>query len=69
MANNEENKQIGHTIGNITYYYPEELKQMGLDISLESLRRKLKTGEIKGRKIGNKWHITENALRDYLEGR
>lgn len=60
---------VGHTIAGITYYYPEELKALGLEISLQNLRNKLKSGEIKGRKVGNKWHITENALRDYLEGR
>lgn len=67
--NNEESKQFGHKLGNITYYYPEEIKEMGLQISLASLRKKLKSGEIKGRKIGNRWHVTEDALRDYLEGR
>ena len=38
-----------------------------LGVGYQSLRKFIKRGDIKARKVGTKWIITENALKEYLE--
>lgn len=52
-------------IGDITLYTLEELSQK-LDVTLVTLRAYLREGKLRGRKIGGRWHVTEESLRAYL---
>lgn len=38
-----------------------------LGVSYQSLRKFIKRGDIKARKVGTKWIVTEDALKEYLE--
>lgn len=38
-----------------------------LGVGYQSLRKFIKRGDIKARKVGTKWIVTENALKEYLE--
>ena len=40
----------------------------GLKISLATIRRKLQSGELKGRKVGSKWLIARPSVEDFLRG-
>ena len=37
-----------------------------LDMHVNSIRRNLQKGRIRGSKLGNEWVVTESALRDWL---
>lgn len=54
-------------IGEVRIY---ELKEVSdtLDIPEQTLRAKLRDGIIKGQKVGNKWYITEESIRDFFNG-
>ena len=39
-----------------------------LDIHITTVRNLIKTGELEAKKVGKGYRITENQLRDYLEG-
>ncbi|MDZ7682892.1 MAG: helix-turn-helix domain-containing protein [Fodinibius sp.] len=53
-------------IGNLTLYSVEDLhKQLGL--SKMTIRAYLRDGKIRGRKLGVKWYVTEEALREYFD--
>lgn len=51
----------------IKVYTVQELSQL-LALTPQSVRRFLKEGRIAARKVGTKWLVTEEALRDYLRG-
>ncbi len=53
-------------IGNLTLFSVDDLhKELGL--SKITIRNYLKSGRLKGRKLGVAWYVTEEALRDYFE--
>jgi len=52
-------------IGDIKLYSIKELSEL-TGTSGETLRKYLKTGRIKGQKLGKTWYATEEALRDYF---
>ncbi|MCK8828140.1 helix-turn-helix domain-containing protein [Natroniella acetigena] len=39
-----------------------------LKITDVTVRKLLNKGELKGKKVARQWRVTENQLRDYLEG-
>jgi excisionase family DNA binding protein len=47
------------------YPLPEVAKI--LCVSVESIRRYIKLGRIKGTKVGGQWRITEESLQQYIE--
>ena len=53
--------------GKITIFNVKELCEL-LSLSYLTLTRYLKEGTIKGRKVGGKWLVTDDALKEYLEG-
>ena len=53
-------------IGSLTLYTVEELSE-ALGIQEKSVRKFLRQGQIKGRKLANRWYVTEDALRAYFE--
>lgn len=55
-----------HIAGETLYTIPELQELLGL--SDRTLRQYFREGQLKGRKIGKSWHITEQALQQYLRG-
>lgn len=53
-------------IGDLTLYSVDDLHEM-LGISKMTLRAYLRDGKLKGRKMGVKWFVTEEAIRRYFE--
>jgi excisionase family DNA binding protein len=54
-------------IGDIKLYTVLELAGL-LDTRPVTLRKYLKEGRIKARKHGNRWLISQDALREYFQG-
>jgi len=52
-------------IGDLTLYTVEELSEL-FDVQAKTIRRMLRDGEIKGRKLARRWYTTEEELRDYF---
>lgn len=53
-------------IGNITLYSVDDLHE-NLGLSKLTIRNYLKSGKIKGKKLGVSWYVTEEALKAYFE--
>ena len=52
-------------VGDLTLYSVDDLnRQLGL--SKLTIRTYLREGKIRGRKLGVKWYVTEEALREYF---
>jgi len=54
-------------IGDIKAYDVQELAKL-FDMTPQSIRKFIREGRIKGRKVGTRWYVTEEAIRDYLMG-
>ena len=54
-------------IGNLTLYSVDDLHQQ-LGLSKMTIRTYLREGKIRARKLGVKWYVTEEALREYFDG-
>lgn len=54
-------------VGGINVFTVQELSEL-FDLSPQSVRRYLKEGKIKARKVGTKWLVTEEAIRAFLTG-
>jgi len=54
-------------IGNIKAYDVQEIAK-AFDMTPQSIRKFIREGRIKGRKVGTRWYVTEEAMRDYLMG-
>ena len=54
-------------IGNLTLYSVDDLHQQ-LGLSKMTIRAYLREGKIRARKLGVKWYVTEEALREYFDG-
>jgi len=54
-------------IGDIKAYDVQELAKL-FDMTPQSVRKFIREGRIKGRKVGTRWYVTEEAIRDYLMG-
>lgn len=52
-------------VGNLTLYSVDDLHEQ-LGLSKMTIRAYLRDGKIRGRKLGVKWYITEEALREYF---
>ena len=55
------------TIGGIKLYEVEDLVRM-LKVSRITVQAYLRSGRMKGVKIGKRWHVTEKNLKDFLSG-
>ena len=53
-------------IGQLRLYDLEELSEK-LQINIRSLRRWIREGKIKAKKVGVKYYITEQSLNEYFE--
>jgi excisionase family DNA binding protein len=54
-------------IGDIKAYDVQEIAKL-FDMTPQSIRKFIREGRIKGRKVGTRWYVTEEAIRDYLMG-
>jgi excisionase family DNA binding protein len=41
---------------------------MFLGLGYETICRKIRSGEIRGKKVGTAWRISREAIREYMEG-
>ncbi len=55
-------------LAGIRYYPLQELSEE-LDVTLHTLRAYIRQGKLKGRKVAGRWIVTEENLREFLEGR
>ncbi len=55
-------------IGGIRYYELKEISEE-LDVTLHTLRVYVREGKLRGRKIAGKYIVTEEALREFLQGK
>ncbi len=53
-------------IGDLELYTVEELAEL-LDVQERTLRRFLREGTLKGRKLAGRWYITSEGLKAYFE--
>ncbi|HPZ06492.1 MAG TPA: helix-turn-helix domain-containing protein [Candidatus Eremiobacteraeota bacterium] len=54
-------------IGDIKFYNLTELSE-ALQVTPTSLRTYIHKGKLRGRKVGNKWYVTEEKLKEFLSG-
>jgi len=52
-------------LGDLELFDVEDLAKI-LDIQKLTIRRMLKSGKLKGRKLAKKWYVTGEALREYF---
>jgi excisionase family DNA binding protein len=52
-------------VGNLTLYSVNDLHEQ-LGLSKMTIRAYLRDGKIRARKLGVKWYVTEEALREYF---
>ena len=52
-------------IGDLTLFDVMELSKK-FSVNPVTVRGYMRSGKLKGRKIGRKWYLTEEALRDYF---
>jgi excisionase family DNA binding protein len=55
-------------VGSITLYPLPELSEL-LGVTPVTLRQYIKDGKLKARKIGSTYHITEEALREFIDNK
>jgi len=48
------------------FYSPKEVAEI-LNLSGETIRRKIKAGKIKGFRTGKQFRVSGEALKDYIE--
>lgn len=62
-----ETEKMGKETLGIKMYSIKEVAQI-LNVTHRTLSAYLIDGRIKGQKIGNKWHISEQNLKNFLNG-
>jgi len=54
------------TIGDLKLYDVKDLAEK-LELNIQTARRYIKEGRIKGKKVGTRWLVTEQAIKEYFE--
>jgi len=52
-------------VGGLELFTVEELSRL-LNIQERTIRKLLKAGKLKGRKLARRWYVAEDHLRDYF---
>jgi len=52
-------------VGGLELFTVEELSRL-LNIQERTIRKLLKAGKLKGRKLARRWYVSEDHLRDYF---
>lgn len=53
-------------VGDMKLYDVEELAEM-LYVGLPTIRRYLREGRLKGKKLAKRWYVSEENLKDYFQ--
>jgi excisionase family DNA binding protein len=53
-------------VGDMKLYDVEELAGM-LSVGTPTIRRYLREGRLKGKKLAKRWYVSEEALKDYFQ--
>ena len=53
-------------VGDMKLYDVEELAEM-LDVGFPTIRRYLREGKLKGKKLAKRWYVSEENLKDYFQ--
>ena len=53
-------------VGDMKLYDVEELAGM-LSVGLPTIRRYLREGRLKGKKLAKRWYVSEENLKDYFQ--
>ena len=53
-------------VGDMKLYDVEELAEM-LDVGLPTIRRYLRQGRLKGKKLAKRWYVSEENLKEYFQ--
>jgi len=56
---------MSRKLGNITMHSVKDVSKL-LDLSEVSVRKYLREGKIKAKKIGAKWYVANKDLKEYL---
>jgi excisionase family DNA binding protein len=54
-------------LGDVKLFSVTELSET-LNINIQTVRKLLNTGKLKGRKLARKWYVTETSLKQYFDG-
>lgn len=52
-------------VGDMKLYDVEEVAEM-LDVGSPTIRRYLREGKLKGKKLAKRWYVSEENLKDYF---
>lgn len=52
-------------IGSISLYTVEELSEL-LEVQETTIRKYLREGKLRGRKMARRWYVSEDSLADYF---
>ena len=53
-------------VGDMKLYDVEELAGM-LSVGTPTIRRYIREGKLKGKKMAKRWYVSEEALKDYFQ--
>ena len=53
-------------VGDMKLYDVEEVAEM-LDVGSPTIRRYLREGKLKGKKLAKRWYVSEENLKDYFQ--
>lgn len=53
-------------VGDMKLYAVEEVAEM-LNVGEPTIRRYLRQGKLKGKKLAKRWYVSEEALKDYFQ--
>ena len=53
-------------IGDMTLYDVEEVAEK-LYVGTPTIRRYLRQGQLKGKKLAKRWYVSEEAIKDYFQ--
>ncbi len=53
-------------VGDMKLYEVEELAEM-LGVGAPTIRRYLREGQLKGRKLAKRWYVSEENLKEYFQ--
>ncbi len=53
-------------VGDMKLYDVEELAEM-LDVGLPTIRRYLREGRLKGKKLAKRWYVSEESIKEYFQ--
>jgi len=55
-------------VGDLKLYDIKELAEQ-LGVAQDTIRNYLKAGRLAGQKLGTRWYVSEDALRDYFNSK